>query len=66
MRQTASPSSLSRPCTAGRMSRMEIKDRSITARSMLSGNISGVRLRAFVRSMTTTRPSCLSGQASWP
>ena len=66
MRQTTGAPSRSSVCTAGSTRRTEMKLRSMTAMSMASGNISGVRARAFVRSMTTTRLSLLRLQASWP
>ena len=45
------------PAATGRMSRMEMKDTSITVSVGPSGTMSGVRWRALVRSITVTRSS---------
>lgn len=66
MRQTAGAPGRSSSRTAGSTSRTEMNERSITAMSIGSGNISWVRLRAFVRSMVTTLGSLRRLQASWP
>ena len=44
----------------------EMNETSIMARSIGSGRVAAVRVRALVRSMETTRGSRRSGSASWP
>ena len=60
------PSGTTTPSSASSTSAREMNDRSPTTTSTGPPISSGVRSRMLVRSCTTTRSSCCSGQASWP
>jgi len=63
---TASPWEVSTPKTEGSTFSSEINEMSTVARSGDSGKESTGRFRAFVFSITTTRPSARSLASSWP